>query len=116
MIGPTVAAFPGVPGMHRDYSRVSTRFNNLRQSSTLYDILRQGVVNLLEGPRRVTPDEVANIFAEVLGRRPEEGYFARAVQSTSPILAVAFPAMRATRVRGSSRGNNDASRTLLRPG
>jgi hypothetical protein len=44
-------------------------------------------------------------------RKPGKGH-----QSSRPILAVAFPAMRATRVRGSSRGNNDASRTLLRPG
>src|SRR5271168_4368223 len=36
--------------------------------------------------------------------------------SWRPILAVSIAAMRTTRARGSSLGNKDASRTLIRPG
>jgi hypothetical protein len=37
-------------------------------------------------------------------------------QSSRPILAVAFPAMRAMTARGNSLGNKDVIRTLIRPG
>jgi hypothetical protein len=52
----------------------------------------------------------------VLGIRLTKEQLRHKDQSWRPILAVSMAATRTTRARGSSRGNKDASRTLIRPG
>src|SRR5258707_13686200 len=55
--------------MYKTVPMVATADNGRQAAKLLQESWTGRRVVELEGPRRVTPNEVANIFAEVLGRR-----------------------------------------------